>query len=773
MEQLHIKVVDKYREMVGTFHPELVDEWPIITGYNLKIGKYHSWTFLVFEHTGNPFVLIVPFEYIPRGVLEIEDISANLPIVRKVISKNFRLSIKDAVVILNSRRSNIDQELEVIMKQHESLLSRTALKGSCTAKIVERGKERSVGVYEIGNEKLSVIGSSNFENEIFYTGAQRDTKESMNPMEASKNTPFKDTLVIESASLKITFEHKEQVKANQEISGTERSDVKGWPIFKDFPRGIADVETEIEDCIPEIIPASMDNILEWIETVEESKQLKARESEEVYEAEEAKLPFVKCETSSIENSSFREAIYIEEETSPLEELFLSKEIGQAAVVEEVSSLSDENLVKEETTYEKMTYPIVLNSREEYSGYVLPGKKAEKVEEPKTDFQEFVSKQSSLDTGQIQRIETIVGEEQTEVLKVEQKTFLMELVKENIKPVQKNIDQDLPDKKKVFVIHGENEKIKNSVFDFLSSIGLYPIEFEDLFKSNGNDNLKVSEMLNTVFKTAHAVLSVLTPTEAAMKKHQTKYYYGNRRGEESPPLRSNVLLGTGMALALNRERTIVVEIGGLSFYKDLTGFQTISLDNSSASRKELLEKLILTGCEINISSEEWISKGDFSDIAQLKKDKNGRSSSKKFRILKPRQLSSQSDLQIQYAKKIRPDASKKLSSDKESSYTLNIETGELVNEQTEAVLYPENAKKKEETINKVSLNLTPPVQNKIEERLNEEGRHLHKIQELQKQLNILKSSILNRKKIAALEKQLELENHRYKMLQQLWSIEDLG
>ncbi len=69
-----------------------------------------------------------------------------------------------------------------------------------------------------------------------------------------------------------------------------------------------------------------------------------------------------------------------------------------------------------------------------------------------------------------------------------------------------------DPTKVFVIHGRNEKIRRSIFEFLRSVGLDPIEWAEAVSLTGKPTPYVGEVLDAAFSHAHAIVVVMTPDD---------------------------------------------------------------------------------------------------------------------------------------------------------------------------------------------------------------------------------------------------------------------
>ena len=65
---------------------------------------------------------------------------------------------------------------------------------------------------------------------------------------------------------------------------------------------------------------------------------------------------------------------------------------------------------------------------------------------------------------------------------------------------------------VFVVHGRNEALRKSMFEFLRSIGLTPIEWERALQLTGQATPYIGEVLDTAFENAAAIVVLMTPDE---------------------------------------------------------------------------------------------------------------------------------------------------------------------------------------------------------------------------------------------------------------------
>jgi predicted nucleotide-binding protein len=165
------------------------------------------------------------------------------------------------------------------------------------------------------------------------------------------------------------------------------------------------------------------------------------------------------------------------------------------------------------------------------------------------------------------------------------------------------------KRRVFVIHGRDKRLREGMFSFLRSIGLDPQEWPHLLALTGKSSPYVGEVLNAAFQDVQAVVVLLTPDEAVQLRDDLRSDKGDDTLGMQP--RPNVLFEAGMAFALQPDRTILVQIGDIRNISDIAGRHMVRMDNSHERRQELAEKLRIAGCTVNTAGFDWHSVGDLT------------------------------------------------------------------------------------------------------------------------------------------------------------------
>jgi predicted nucleotide-binding protein len=151
---------------------------------------------------------------------------------------------------------------------------------------------------------------------------------------------------------------------------------------------------------------------------------------------------------------------------------------------------------------------------------------------------------------------------------------------------------------VFVVHGRDEELRRSIFDFLRAVGLTPIEWSKARAMTGKPNPVISEILDVAFSKAAAVVVVLSPDDEAkladrfLRPHDPPHEK-TLTGQPRP----NVLWEGGMAWAHSAEHTVLLQVGSVRPFSDIAGHHILRLTNEPEDRTEFVARLKSAGCEM--------------------------------------------------------------------------------------------------------------------------------------------------------------------------------
>jgi hypothetical protein len=167
-----------------------------------------------------------------------------------------------------------------------------------------------------------------------------------------------------------------------------------------------------------------------------------------------------------------------------------------------------------------------------------------------------------------------------------------------------------DAKAVFVVHGRNEPLRKSMFDFLRAVGLHPLEWTEAVNLTGEGSPYVGTVLDAAFQHAQAVVVLLTPDEVTYLRPDI---VGPDDPETQPSTqaRPNVLFEAGMAFGHNAKHTVIVEVGSMRPFSDVGGRHTIHLANDAKSRQVFVERLRTAECDVATAGTDWLEVGDFT------------------------------------------------------------------------------------------------------------------------------------------------------------------
>ena len=154
-------------------------------------------------------------------------------------------------------------------------------------------------------------------------------------------------------------------------------------------------------------------------------------------------------------------------------------------------------------------------------------------------------------------------------------------------------------------------MRDSMFDFLRSIELSPLEWTKAVQLTGQGSPYIGDVLDAAFTRAVAVVVLMTPDEVAYLQPEYADSESDPQTKPAAQARPNVLFEAGMALGRDANRTVLVEIGEVRPFSDVGGRHAVRLDNGVASRQELANRLKTAGCAIDLEGTDWHYRGDFT------------------------------------------------------------------------------------------------------------------------------------------------------------------
>jgi predicted nucleotide-binding protein len=164
---------------------------------------------------------------------------------------------------------------------------------------------------------------------------------------------------------------------------------------------------------------------------------------------------------------------------------------------------------------------------------------------------------------------------------------------------------------VFVVHGRDVAVADSLFQLLRAVGLDPIEWNEAVGYTKNAAPTIYGVIQKAFERAVAAVILFTPDEQV----QLREHFRNPDDDDDAKLwnqaRPNVFFEAGIALALRPKQTVLVEVGKVRSFTDIAGMHVVRLSQSPSSRNNLVVKLRNAGCKPNTTGNQWMTVGNFT------------------------------------------------------------------------------------------------------------------------------------------------------------------
>jgi predicted nucleotide-binding protein len=167
---------------------------------------------------------------------------------------------------------------------------------------------------------------------------------------------------------------------------------------------------------------------------------------------------------------------------------------------------------------------------------------------------------------------------------------------------------------VFVVHGRDAKLRDSMYELLGALGLKPQEWGHAIRAarGKGGNPYVNDAVTKIMEQAQAIVVMLSPDDEVKFKDQfigktEKAVEGKLRGQARP----NVIFETGIAIGTHHRKTVIVQVGEVKPFTDIGGMHILHLTGSDNSRHEFANRLEDLSCTINRHGDHWLRAGDFT------------------------------------------------------------------------------------------------------------------------------------------------------------------
>lgn len=164
---------------------------------------------------------------------------------------------------------------------------------------------------------------------------------------------------------------------------------------------------------------------------------------------------------------------------------------------------------------------------------------------------------------------------------------------------------------VFVVHGRDQTVCDSMFAMLQAMRLKPIWWEDAVNVTEQPSPYIGEILDAAFAKAKAVIVLLTGDDEARLR---KRFWSLTEPDERkllPQARPNVIFEAGMAFARFPKGTLIAAVGTTRRFSDIAGRHYVRLDTDNGP-SDLMGRLRTCGCSVD-PRPSWIKIGSFDRV----------------------------------------------------------------------------------------------------------------------------------------------------------------
>lgn len=167
---------------------------------------------------------------------------------------------------------------------------------------------------------------------------------------------------------------------------------------------------------------------------------------------------------------------------------------------------------------------------------------------------------------------------------------------------------------VFVVHGRDTKLRDATYDLLGALGLKAQEWGHAIRAakRKGSNPYVNDAVTKIMEQAQAIVVVLSPDDdVTLRKQFVTKQERTTEGKIQGQARPNVIFETGIAIGTHHRKTVIVQIGDVKPFTDISGMHILRLSGSDSSRHEFANRLKDLGCKIDTDGDHWLRAGDFT------------------------------------------------------------------------------------------------------------------------------------------------------------------
>ena len=166
----------------------------------------------------------------------------------------------------------------------------------------------------------------------------------------------------------------------------------------------------------------------------------------------------------------------------------------------------------------------------------------------------------------------------------------------------------PSPHEVAVIHGRDAARTAFFFKLLQRLNVHAVAFDELIARSGSGSPSIRQLIRAAFTQAQAVIVLFTGDDLAnLRPDLLGAAEGGGERRPTPQPRPHLLFEAGIAVALQPDRTVIVEVQPLRGLLNLDGVHVVRFSTGTREeRHQLVTRLRAAGCVLDTTGPHWLS-----------------------------------------------------------------------------------------------------------------------------------------------------------------------